>query len=327
MLSPNFGALVISLDFELYWGVRDFIVSNDQYRKNLIGEYKAIPAMLELFEQFEIGATWATVGFLFASSSDELKRFKPNVLPKYENPNLSPYNENFERDSRGLSIYYAPELVNLIKSTPRQEIATHTFSHYYCLEKGQDKEAFGADIESAIAIAKEKSINLKSIVFPRNQHNPNYDNVLLKSGITSYRGNQKSWMYQFDGKTQFNPIYRVARLADTYANISGLNTTKWEGVSSNGLKNIPASIFLRPVSSKESKLQNLQFRRIRRSLEFAAKNKQIFHLWWHPHNFGVNLEENLSFLKRIFEVYRNLNEKYGMRSLNMAQTVETIEGI
>ncbi|TGH91505.1 hypothetical protein E5S37_25590, partial [Escherichia coli] len=80
------------------------------------------------------------------------------------------------------------------------------------MEKGQDKNAFAADIESAVAIAGKKSVTMKSIVFPRNQHNPEYDDVLLNNGIICYRGNQYSWMYQFDGKTQVNLFYRLARL-------------------------------------------------------------------------------------------------------------------
>jgi peptidoglycan/xylan/chitin deacetylase (PgdA/CDA1 family) len=322
--SPDFGAFVISLDFELYWGVRDFLLSNDSYRKNLAGEYEAVPAMLKLFEDFKIAATWATVGFLFADSKAELEEFKPKILPEYEKPELSPYNEIFEEQADEASLHYAPKLINLVNSTARQEIATHTFSHYYCLEKGQTKEAFTADIESAVAIAKKNSINLKSIVFPRNQHNPEYDDVLLKYGIICYRGNQNSWMYQFDGKTQVNPIYRIARLGDTYLNLSGLNTFHWKDILTGEVANIPASMFLRPVSLKGAFWEDRQFDRITKSLEFAAKNNQIFHLWWHPHNFGLHLTENLSFLKRIFEVFQNLKENYGMKSLTMAETAETV---
>lgn len=321
-LSPNFGAFVISLDFELYWGVRDFLASNGEYRKNLTGEYKAIPAMLRLFEEFEIAATWATVGFLFAGSGAELERFKPRILPEYENPELSPYTEKFEEIAAETSVHYAPDLIKLINSAPLQEIATHTFSHYYCLEKGQTAEAFEADIKSAIEIAEKYSINFKSIVFPRNQHNPEYDDILLKHGIICYRGNQKSWMYQFDGKTQTNPIYRIARLADTYSNLSGLNTFRWQDIAAGKLANIPASMFLRPVAKEKGILENRQFDRIKKSLEFAAKNRQVFHLWWHPHNFGTNLKDNLNFLRRIFEVFRDLREKYDIRSLTMCQTAE-----
>jgi hypothetical protein len=93
MTNPGFGALVISLDFELHWGVRDIYPAGGSYDRNLYGGRDAIPRILDLFEEFEIAATWATVGFLFASSREQLCRFAPSTRPRYENPLLFPYDE------------------------------------------------------------------------------------------------------------------------------------------------------------------------------------------------------------------------------------------
>ena len=38
---PQHGAMVISLDFELSWGVRDFLEVNPAYAANIEGEGKA----------------------------------------------------------------------------------------------------------------------------------------------------------------------------------------------------------------------------------------------------------------------------------------------
>ena len=59
------GIFTASLDFELYWGIRD-VTSIQDYEENLKGVPKAIEIMLELFEEYEVHATWATLGFLFA---------------------------------------------------------------------------------------------------------------------------------------------------------------------------------------------------------------------------------------------------------------------
>jgi hypothetical protein len=319
---PDYGALVISLDFELFWGVSDFLNSNPGYRSNLLGEREAIPAILAIFEEFGIASTWATVGFLFAESGKEAQKFRPKLMPEYLNPTLNPYNE-LDRNDEDSAIRYAPELIRLIKNTPKQEIATHTFSHYYCLEKGQTKQGFEADIQSAVAIAEAQGIAFKSIVFPRNQHNADYDDVLLQNGIICYRGNQESWMYQFNAEVQVNPIHRMARLADTYLNVSGANAYRWDDVRRGKMANVRASMFLRPVSGSGI-LSRLQFRRVAKSLESAAKNKQIFHLWWHPHNFGVNLPENITFLKQILETFAVFRDRYGMQSLSMSQVGETV---
>ena len=45
----------------------------------------------------------------------------------------------------------------------------------------------------------------------------------------------------------------------------------------------------------------------------------MFHLWWHPHNFGVDLTENMRFLRQILEHVRLLQQQFGMQSLNMRE--------
>ncbi len=315
---PNYGALVISLDLELYWGVRDVLPANEAYWENLKGEPVAIKAILDLFEEYGMAATWATVGFLFAESTEDLERLKPRILPEYANSALSPYLDSLESKNEKGTIFRAPQLIDLIRKTPKQEIATHTFSHYYCLEQGQTEETFAADIDSAIKAAEERSIDIKSIVFPRNQHNPKYDKVLIDRGIVCYRGNQKALMYRFKEDSPAKPFYRASRLADTFVNISGPNTYDWNDIWKKGIADVPASAFLRPVTKAEGALAKLQFRRIEKGLEHAARNNRIFHLWWHPHNFGIRTEENIRLLRRILERFRGLSNEYGMRSLSMA---------
>ena len=64
-------------------------------------------------------------------------------------------------------------------------------------------------------------------------------------------------------------------------------------------------------------LENLKLRRIRNSMTYAAKNNLLYHLWWHPHNFGQNTDKNMDTLKRVLEHYKKLELKYGFRSLTM----------
>ena len=67
------GALVISLDFELHWGVRDHVARGDALYQRLPEARHAVEDMLTLFGARHIRATWATVGFLFASNRRELE--------------------------------------------------------------------------------------------------------------------------------------------------------------------------------------------------------------------------------------------------------------
>ena len=54
-------------------------------------------------------------------------------------------------------------------------------------------------------------------------------------------------------------------------------------------------------------------------MHYSAINKSDFHLWWHPHNFGVNIDDNIEFLDEILSSFRDLKMQYGMRSLNMGE--------
>jgi hypothetical protein len=323
---PEYGALVISLDLELHWGVREILESDDRYRKNLEGESEAIRKILHLFREFEIAATWATVGIIFAESEKDLVDYKPAVLPQYKNSKLSPYTEVFEKTATGDTFTGGYDLIELIKTTPLQRIGTHTFSHYYCREEGQDAESFDADIKSAVAIAARRGIEIESIVFPRNQHNPEYDPILVENGIRSYRGNQNSRFYDFNSKTQSNRFYRAARLFDSYVNVTGFNTSKWTEMRRGALVNVKASMFLRPVESRESFSSNLQHQRISAALEHAAQRQEVFHLWWHPHNFGLDTDANIDFLRRVLEHFYSLRQKHGMKSLSMEETADTVLG-
>ncbi len=210
---------------------------------------------------------------------------------------------------------------------PKQEIATHTFSHYYCLEHGQTKEDFKNDTLAAIEIAMNKNIKMKSLVFPRNQFNDEYLEIIKDLGITSYRGNERIWFYNAANGEEEKLKKRAFRLLDTYVNISGYNCYSLEEIGKKEPYDIPSSRFLRPYSSKLKLLEGLRLRRILQSMTYAAKKGKVFHLWWHPHNFGINQKENLNFLNNVLAHYSFLNDKYDFESLSMKDLSTIIQKI
>jgi len=66
--------------------------------------------------------------------------------------------------------------------------------------------------------------------------------------------------------------------------------------------------------------QALQERRIKGDLTYAARQGLVYHLWWHPHNFGAHLEKNMATLRRILDHFQDLRQRYGMQSRNMAES-------
>ena len=318
------GALVLSLDFELHWGVRDHAPAEGPYREHLIGAHTGVERTLDLLAAYDVAATWATVGFLFARSRDELEAASPMLRPAYTDARLDPYSEPIGLDEGSDPLHYAPSLIERIGQTPRQEIGTHTFSHYYCGEPGASPLSFEADLRAAQQIAERTGQPLRSIVFPRNQSGPAYVRVLPAVGIDVYRGNPPGRLWHVEEGAEGRRITRrVGRLLDTYLPVDGDDTVGWETVPEPyGLANVRASRFLRPYDPRLAALEPLRLRRITQSLTRAARQRRIYHLWWHPHNFGMNLDANLGVLRRILDTFADLREREGMLSLSMAEVAD-----
>lgn len=322
----NNGLFVISLDFELMWGVRDK-KTVEEYGDHILNGKIAILEMLKLFSKFKVKSTFATVGFLFHNDISELLKEFPSHLPNYRNEKLDPYNSiqnKTEHYKNNHSYYFCPELIGQVMESESHEIATHTYSHYYCLENGQSTKEFEADIIKAKKIANSYGIELKSIIFPRNQYSSVYLRICMKHGIENFRGNEEHFAYKSSNQKGQTYFKRIVRLIDTYFNISGHHCSDLLKNSTNKPINIPASRFLRPYSKKLNFLEKLKVNRIKKSMTYAATNNKIYHLWWHPHNFGSDLTENLKMLEEVLNHYSFLNQNCGFQSCTMKEVGELI---
>lgn len=320
------GGLIISLDFELHWGVRDVIDLRDK-RDHFLRARAAIPGVLRLFEEFEIHATWATVGFLFARNKRHLLEHLPDLRPRYTKRRLDPYAflEEVGDDERSDPFHYAESILHAVAEIPGQEIGSHTFSHYYCLEEGQTEETFEADMRAAAAIGQSFGDVTRTLVFPRGQHNPAYDGALARLGVQAYRLPPDFFPYRPTPIDRENLVQRGARLVDSYLALGGpYSDTPRAGA--NGLVPLRAGLFLRPYSPSRRRLEPLRLRRIVRAMHEAAERRLDFHLWWHPHNFGSNTRENLEMLKQVVAAYRRLRDRHGWPSHNMTEAAIAAKG-
>lgn len=323
--SSEGGAFVVSLDFELHWGVRDHEPPGGRYRANLFGAREAIPQMLAAFARREVAATWAVVGFLFAESRDELLAYAPEERPTYAEPRYDAYREPLGRSEGEDPLHFAPSIVKRIAETPRQELASHTYSHFFCLEAGQTLAQFRADLRAARRLAADKGYELRSLVLPRNQLNPAYFDAVREAGFRCLRGHERSWLYQPRAREDERLARRAGRLLDAYLDLSGSHDTPWAQLEAKGgLVDVPASRFLRPHSARLAALEPRRLGRIEAAMLEAARSGTIFHLWWHPHNFGTRTAENMAGLERILGYYARLRERFGMRSLSMGEVAGAI---
>lgn len=292
------GCFVISLDFELFWGILDSV----NYKENLdriLLTRDIVTDLITFFEKNKINVTWSTVGLLMLKSEYEFNNLKSQIVsPIYDNQKYNNYISFNELSKQGLvceEVFFANSLINQLKTTKYQYIGTHTFSHYYCLEPGQTETDFENDIKLAKYIAKKNEVEIKSIVFPRNQFLRNYLNVLYDQEINIFRGNPDHYIYEARNKSNY--FIRALRLIDTYINIVGQithNHTKIE----DGLFNVKASRFLRPLNNTPKILKKLQLRRIKKEMTTAAKKINIIIYGGIPITSRAHLKKILNFLKR-----------------------------
>lgn len=315
------GIFCISLDFEKYWGVHD--VSDWQSKEaELVKVKEVVFQLLAVFESNQIHATWAFVGLLAHPNFEDILEQELQTIP-YLNQTYSPFPlENEKYTNIPNSITCALDELRKIKKTRFQELASHTFSHLYSSEEGMSSQIFEADMRKMKTIEKLLGITFDSIIFPRNQINQVFIEICEAHGFIAYRGNQKSAPWNNSTFDEESFLKRAKRLIDAYYPIS-----KTEEYSLGDIKakkkiiNIAASRFLRPISTRWG-FEDQKLKRIKDEMTKAARQNQIYHLWWHPHNFSFNTEAHFEQLDSILEHYHELNKKYGFTSLNMQEIAE-----
>ena len=325
----NKGKFVISLDFELMWGVFDVRTIQD-YGTVIKNVGTVIKKTLEMFEEYNIEATFSMVGLLGFDDLRSAKKFVADinaVKPSYDDGNLSSYNYLNTLDKHtDTELFFATHLIKLIQSYKVHEISTHTFSHYYCLEPGSSVEAFRDDLLSAKQVHKNMGLSpITSIIFPRNQYDADHLKVCLEQGIFCYRGNENSTLYKPRSFTKDNYLIRILRLLDSYVNLTGFHTTKISDLTKGKMINIPSSRIFRSYQKKLRFLEKMKIRRIKKSMSFAAKKGEVYHLWWHPHNFGSNMDENFLNLQEVCKHFAVLKQTYDFESISMSNLANRIK--
>ena len=306
-------SFVISMDFELHWGVFDH-TRPAAFRDRMVVTRAVIPKVLELFELRGISATWAVVGALLCESKEELLARMPPP-PKFHSQRfgIAPFMHEIGENEASSPMHFAPTLVRQILSTTGQELGTHTFTHLYTLETGVIMDDIRSDLLAVRTIADDWNIKFDSIVFPRNQYNSEILRECEVQGFKTFRGGSAHWAYRAnDSAKSGNLLRRGTRLADAFVPITPAPTVR----RINKLTDVPATLFLRP-DMRRPVLGNFIVNRIKAGMTEAAQKGGIFHLWWYPHNFGVDSERCMRALAEILRHYQRLHEEYGMESRTM----------
>lgn len=310
------GALVISIDYEFALGFADFDLS-DEDKERMRGEMDITSRLLELFEHYNIPATWAVTGHLLEHHC-AWQKGAPH--PEYPRP-------IHRSEKRDWFLLHPPEgeyddplwfdvrrlVPQILRSPVGHEIASHSYGHIIYGEKGVHEGAVRADIENMKRIHAERKYPLFSFIFPRNGEA--FHAELASAGIQCYRGVRRMWYRLFPGI-----IGRALHLVDYFLpTVHTVVPKRGEG----GLINLPDSLMLLGRNGvRRVVVPTLMKWKIRRGIATAAKRGEVFHLWFHPSNFWYDTDTQFEILEDALRFAARLREDGALSILTMQGVCE-----
>ena len=304
------GIFTISLDFELIWGTRDKY-GIEKFREACRVEREVvIDRLLKLFVEFEFPATWCIVGHLML---DRCTQHRDIVPPQHswckDWFGLDPYS-----DEASAPLFYGRSLVQKIQQCKiPQEIGSHTFSHVIFGDPGCSRETARTELNACVRAASELGIRMESFVFARNS--VGHLDALREFGFRIYRGAEPQWYEGMSGT-----LKRIARLSTIVAASNPPVVLPID--EGNGLWNVPASMLYFPMHGVRRFVpMHLRVKRAIKGMDAAARQKRIFHLWFHPTNLADHMETMFEGLEKIFEHARALREQGRLEFLPMKSLI------
>jgi peptidoglycan/xylan/chitin deacetylase (PgdA/CDA1 family) len=284
------GALCISIDLELAWGIWD-IPSAAYHRRCAEKERAVVGALLERFRSRSVPATWAVVGRLLDASEGI--------------PDASGYGDH---------IWYAPDLVDAIRAAPPgHDVGSHSFAHVYFRQL--DRERLRADLRAARRTHERHGLAFTSFVFPRNQ--VAHLDLLAEAGVKVFRGPDLGWHASLRR--------RVGELPGRGANLLDKLLPIAPGVAEprthpGGLVELPGSMLLlgRDGALRRLVRPEITLLKAKRGLRRAAREGRVFHLWFHPANFYAETDVQLRVLEAILDEACALRERGVLETRTMA---------
>ncbi|KTG26728.1 polysaccharide deacetylase family protein [Haloferax profundi] len=264
------GSVVISLDAELGWGYLDFEDPPDRVEYARSGW----TTLVDLFEEFDVPATWAIVGHLFLDDCDGRHSAHPAPDGWFEK-------ETGIWRSRP-DLRFGRDLVDAVRtSNANHEIGCHSYSHP---QFGRIDHAFAdAEIRACVDIASDYGVELDSFVYPRND--VGHRDVLEKYGFSCYRGPSPVF--------QDTPLPKGVHTLVDGVYVPGQSLLVTPSVDEYGLVDIPASLYLFSFEGMALDIANRLVgdpvvRQAKRGIDQAASDDGVFHMWLHPNNLHTD---------------------------------------
>ncbi len=276
------GVCIISIDYEHAWGVSDKRNTPENLTR-IRNEASITERLITLFEKYSIPATWAVVAKLLEERVDT---------------------DSAWSDTNGF-------IKRIQKSSAGHEIGSHSYAHI--LYDTVDDSGATVDIGSAKLLHEKHGLPFNSFIFPRNREA--HHAILKNHGITSFRGRSRLWYY-------FLP-YRLWALGRGIDYWLPTAKTVMPERHPSGLINIPDSLLL--VSRKGIQKILLPAQAVRKfvwGIRAAAKQKKIFHLWFHPSNFSYDTDTQFDIFENMLKHLARARDEGAIEVMTMGACAE-----
>ncbi|WP_144904956.1 polysaccharide deacetylase family protein [Halobellus captivus] len=295
------GTVVISIDAELGWGFHDVVdPPTDRVESGRDGWH----TLLELFDRYDLPATWAVVGHLFLEECDGVHARHPLAGTWFEREQT----EWLDRPD----LRFAPDLIRQITDADAaHEIGCHTFSHVLFGQESTTLEIARAELLAALEAAENSPIDseMRSVVFPRNS--VGHRDVLAELGFSCYRGTRPN----FDAIGP-DAIRKIGAPPIVHPTIDEF-----------GLINIPSSLYLYGFEGFARRLcewlwEDPIVSRARAGVAAAADEDGVFHIWLHPNNLMSDID--VERLRRIFAHIAERRDRGAIEVKTMADVAKAV---
>ena len=307
------GTMVVSLDLELAWGRFDHYPLPILEHESL-QERTHITPLLELFDRYDIPATWAVVGHLMLENClrDRHGIAHPDLFPHayYSWFPLDWYCFDPCTTVDSAPAWYAPDIVEWIRhARVRHEIGSHSFGHICYGDPECTPSVALADLNAALETAARQGMVLKSFVFPRNQ--VGHLDVLKHLGLRSYRGAEPPLI-----RTDSRVIQRIVQFFDQLLALRPRDVRAEETLP--GLWNLPGNhSFIARAGMRRMIPMARRVLKGKRGIAHAVKTGGLYHLWFPPFNLNEDTEAMLSGLAEIFKYAHRMREQGLLEILTM----------
>ena len=309
------GIFTISLDTELAWGMFDK-VDVEKKREEYLKTREVIDELLDLFEKYNISATWAVVGHLFL---DRCKKENGIKHPDLKRPDYDWYDKDWFHEDPATNIeenpiWYGKDILKKIKNTePKQDIGSHSFSHLIYSKSGE--KVVEDDLRKTVDLAEQEGVDMNSFVFPRNE--AGHLNMIKKFGFKIYRCKNNSW-FEKNNKLP-ESIKKIFRLFEEFLSITP-PVAKIKNKS--GLIEVGGSQIYRSYDFPWNFLSvSSRIKRARKGIDKVAREGGIYHLWFHPFNLVKNKKDLIEGIEEILKYAHKNNEVEIMNMKDISKNV------